>query len=137
MGKYDDIINLLRPVSKKNKMTLEQRSAQFVPFAALTGYDEKIKETSRLTSEKIELDDELKLELDTKLQLIKKEISNKPKITINYFVPDQKKNGGSYKMVTGKIKRIDKYKKVIVLENDLEIEISDIIDITGRIIFNY
>lgn len=49
------------------KMTLEQRSAQFAPFAALTGYDEKIKETSRLTSEKIELDDELKLELDNKL----------------------------------------------------------------------
>jgi len=133
MGKYNDIINLSRPISKRPKMTLEQRSAQFAPFAALTGYDEKIKETSRLTNERIEIDDELKSALDIKLQLIREEISNKPKITINYFVPDLKKNGGSYKIVTGKVKRIDEYKKMIVLENELEIAINEIIDITGEI----
>lgn len=133
MGKYDDIINLSRPISKRPKMTLEQRSAQFAPFAALTGYDEKIKETSRLTNEKIEIDDELKSSLDNKLQLIREELSIKPKVTINYFVPDLKKNGGSYKIVTGNIKRIDEYKKIIVLENELEIAISDIIDITDEV----
>ena len=133
MGKYDDIINLSRPISKRPKMTLEQRSAQFAPFAALTGYDEKIKETSRLTNEKIEIDDELKSSLDNKLQLIREELSIKPKVTINYFVPDLKKNGGSYKIVTGNIKRIDEYKKIIILENELEIAISDIIDITDEV----
>ena len=133
-GKYDDIINLPHHVSKKHpQMSLEARSAQFAPFAALTGYDEKIKETSRLTNERIEIDDELKSALDIKLQLIREEISNKPKITINYFVPDLKKNGGSYKIVTGKVKRIDEYKKMIVLENELEIAINEIIDITGEI----
>ena len=133
MGKYDDIINLSRPISKRPKMTLEQRSAQFAPFAALTGYDEQIKEKARLTNEKIELNDEIKSVLDIKLQLISKELSNKPKITIKYFVPDQKKNGGSYKIVTGIAKRIDEYKKIIVLENELKIAIAEIIDITGDI----
>lgn len=133
MRKYDDIINLSRPISKRPKMTLEQRSAQFAPFAALTGYDEKIKETSILTNEKIEIDDELKSALDNKLQLIREELSIKPKVTINYFVPDLKKNGGSYKIVTGNIKRIDEYKKIIILENELEIAISDIIDITDEV----
>ncbi|MBQ2917113.1 MAG: hypothetical protein IJE59_02930 [Clostridia bacterium] len=132
MGKYNDIINLSRPISKRPKMTLEQRSAQFAPFAALTGYDEKIKETSRLTNERIEIDDELKSALDIKLQLIREEISNKPKITINYFVPDLKKNGGNYKIVTDNVKRIDEYKKMIILENEIEIPISEIIDITGE-----
>lgn len=64
---------------------------------------------------------------------IRQRVSNKPKITINYFVPDLKKNGGSYKIVTGKVKRIDEYKKMIVLENELEIAINEIIDITGEI----
>lgn len=132
MGKYNDIINLSRPISKRPRMTLEQRSAQFAPFAALTGYDEQVRETSRLTNEKIEIDDELKSALDIKLQLIREELSIKPKITINYFVPDLKKNGGSYKIVTSNVKRIDEYKKVIVLENELEIAISEIIDITGE-----
>lgn len=132
MGKYNDIINLSRPISKRPRMTLEQRSAQFAPFAALTGYDEQVREISRLTNEKIEIDDELKSALDIKLQLIREELSIKPKITINYFVPDLKKNGGSYKIVTSNVKRIDEYKKVIVLENELEIAISEIIDITGE-----
>lgn len=131
MGKYDDIINLSRPISKRPRMTLEQRSAQFAPFAALTGYDEKIKETSRLTNERIDIDDELKSALDIKLKLIIEKLSVKPKLTIDYFVPDLKKNGGSYKTVTGNVKKIDEYKKTIILENELEIPISEIIDITG------
>ena len=132
MGKYDDIINLSRPISKKTRMTLEQRSAQFAPFAALTGYDEKIKETSRLTNERIDIDDELKSALDIKLKFIIEKLSVKPKITIDYFVPDLKKSGGSYKTVTGNVKKIDEYKKTIILENEIEIPISEIIDITGN-----
>ena len=77
MGNYDDIINLKRPISKHPKMSLYQRSAQFAPFAALTGYEGQVKETARLTDRRIELDEEMKLILDLKIQVIKEMLSDK------------------------------------------------------------
>lgn len=133
MGKYDDIINLSRPISKKPKMTLEQRSAQFAPFAALTGYEDQVNETARITNERIEIDDELKYDLDIKLQIILKHILDNPEITITYFIPDSKKDGGMYKTVTGRVIKIDKYKKLIILEEIPEIPISEIVRITSDI----
>lgn len=129
-GKYDDIINLPHHVSKKHpRMSLEARSAQFAPFAALTGYDEVITETARLTNQRIEINEELKEVLDEKLQIIKKNIHTKPNITVTYFVPDSKKDGGKYLTVTGKVVKIDDYKQKIVLEKNIEISISEIIEI--------
>lgn len=137
-GKYNDIINLPHYVSKKHtQMSLEARSAQFAPFAALTGYDDVIRETARLTSDRKELDEELKTILDFKLQIIQEHISMNPKITIRYFVPDLKKDGGSYKTVTGNVKSINKYKKLIILEKEIEIPILEIIEITGEIFMSY
>lgn len=133
MGKYDDIINLSRPVSKRPKMTLEQRSAQFAPFAALTGYEGQVKETARLTSKKIEIDDELKAMLDNKLQIIEDSLDKEPLISIKYFIPDLKKEGGSYQKITGNVTKIDKYKKLIILDKKIVISILDIIEITGDI----
>lgn len=133
MGKYDDIIILSRPVSKRPKMTLEQRSAQFAPFAALTGYEGQVKETARLTSKKIEIDDELKAMLDNKLQIIEDSLDKEPLISIKYFIPDLKKEGGSYQKITGNVTKIDKYKKLIVLDKKIVISILDIIEITGDI----
>lgn len=50
MGKYDDIIDLPHHVSKVHpQMSIWDRSAQFAPFAALTGHEEAIAETARLT----------------------------------------------------------------------------------------
>ena len=129
-GKYDDIINLPHHVSKKHpRMSLEARSAQFVPFAALTGYDEVIKETARLTNKRIEINEEMKAILDEKLLMIKAQIQSKPSITVTYFVPDSKKDGGKYVSVTGKVIKIDEYKQHIILENKIEIPISEIIEI--------
>lgn len=52
---YDDIINLPHHVSKNHpQMSLEARAAQFASFAALTGYDDKIKETEKIVNEKFE-----------------------------------------------------------------------------------
>jgi len=128
--KYDDIINLPHHESKKHpRMSLEARSAQFAPFAALTGYDEVIKETARQADKRIEINEELKRILNKKLQLIKKEIHEKPKIMVTYFVPDPRKQGGKYITVTGNVIKIDEYKKKIILENNIEIQISEIIDI--------
>lgn len=126
-GKYDDIINLPHHVSKKHKqMSLENRSAQFAPFAALTGFGDEIEETGRLTSKKIELNEEQKEILDSKLKDIKMRINEKPKATIKYFIEDKNKSGGKYVEVTGSVIKIDEYKQEIILQDKTKIPIKDI-----------
>lgn len=136
MKKYDEIINLSRPKSKHPQMTLEQRSAQFAPFAALTGYEGQIKETARLTDKRLELDEEAKSILDTKIQIIKEKIAQQPQIEITYFVPDNKKDGGRYETVNSIIKKIDEYYNKIIMNNGINIDIGEIIDIQGDIFNN-
>lgn len=133
MNDYSDIISLSRPVSKRPKMTLEQRSAQFAPFAALTGYEGQVKETARLTDKRMEINEELKLLLNLKLQLIQEKIKEQPEITITYFIPDNKKEGGMYTTITNSVKKIDMYKNEIVLIDGTTIAINEIIDINGEI----
>ena len=133
--KYDDIINLEHHISKTHKqMSMQNRAAQFAPFAALTGYEEAVKETARFTEQKIELDEELNNILDEKLRLIQSQIKNTPEITVIYFVPDDKKRGGKYQKITGKIKKIDDYNKFIIFTDGKYITIKDIIDISGEIL---
>lgn len=129
-NKYNDIINLEHHISKSHKqMSLENRAVQFAPFSALTGYDEAIKEIARITQNRIELDEELKHTLNKKLICIQSQISSNPRVTITYFVPDSKKLGGKYQTVTGNVRKIDKYNKIIILINGLKIPIIEIIDI--------
>ena len=130
MNKYDDIINMPHHISKIRKpMSLQNRAAQFSPFSALTGYDEKIKETARETSRKIELDEGIKLMLNEKLCLIKNDIKLRPKVTITYFVRDNEKRGGHYKTITGNVKIVDEvYKRIILIDNTI-ISFDNIIDI--------
>lgn len=127
MEKYKDIINLKNPTSKKYpRMSIEKRAAQFSPFAALTGFEEKIIETKRLTQTKIDLTDEYKLILNEK---IIEKYKDKVKTTITYFIKDKLKKGGKYIEEKGVIKKIDDYNKQIILENNKKISIIDIIDI--------
>lgn len=110
-GKYDDILNLPHHVSPtRPRMSMVERAAQFSPFAALSGHDEAIRETWRVTSEKIELGEDEKDILDWKHQLIlfAVEQGNRPSVTVTYFQPDSRKEGGKYVIVTGKVERIDK-----------------------------
>ena len=131
---YDDIINLPHHISKKHpQMSLYARSAQFAPFAALTGYEEAVKETARETNERIDIEDELKSILDGKLQIILEQIKNHPEISITYFIADYKKNGGEYVTVTGLVKKVDLYNQYIYLTYYTEIPINEIIDISGDI----
>ena len=128
-GKYDDIINLPHHVSKTHpQMSMEARAAQFAPFAALTGYEDEIDETVRVTDEKVELNEEQKDKLNRKLQEIKKLVA-KPILSITYFVPDLRKEGGKYVTSTGIFKKIDEYKKIIVLEDGVEIPICNIVEL--------
>ena len=129
MNDYEDIINLPHHISQKHpQMSLEARSAQFAPFAALTGYEEVVKETERITVEKIELDEEEKSILNEQIQYILSNIDKKIKVCIKYFVLDIKKDGGQYIIIKGIVSKIDKYKQIIVV-NNIEINIKDIIKI--------
>lgn len=130
MNKYDDIINMPHHVSKIRKpMSLQNRSAQFAPFSALTTYDEKVREVARETSRKIELDDGIKLMLNEKLCLIKNDIKLRPKVTITYFVRDEKKMGGCYKTITGNVRVVDEvYKRIVLIDNTI-ISFDNVIDI--------
>ena len=129
---YDDIINLPHFESKKHKrMSIEARSAQFAPFSALTGYEDIVKETARLTDKKIEIDDEQKQILNNKLQFILKNIDLNPEITFTYFVNDNQKSGGKYIEKNGIIKKIDNINGLIILKDKSIIKIDDIMNITG------
>lgn len=136
MENYDDIINLSRPISKHPRMSLYQRSAQFAPFAALTGYEGQVKETARLTDRRIELDEEMKLMLDLKIQVIQEVLSNKPELEITYFIQDTRKDGGRYETIINNVKKIDNYNEQIIMQNDLKISIKEIIDINSDIFKN-
>lgn len=129
-GKYDDIIDLQHYVSKKHpQMSMEARATQFAAFAALTGYGDAVKETARLTTKRKEIDEEMKKILDEKLKKIKEDISNKPKATFKYFIPDNKKEGGKYVEITGNVEKIDIYRQQIILTDKTKIPIVEIIKI--------
>ena len=127
MNKYKDIISLPHHVSKTRKsMSLYNRAAQFAPFAALTGYDDAIKEAARLTEQKNELSDELKNKLNQKINLIIENIKLQPEVVITYFVKDKTKSGGFYKTISGKVKRIDEVEKFLLLTDKTKINLNDI-----------
>ncbi len=133
MNKYDDIINLNRPISKYKHLSMDARAAQFAPFAALVGYDSAVKETARLTEKEIEIDDGLKGILDNKLNYLSKNITDKNKVEVTYFVKDDKKSGGKYLNKKGIIKRINQELKTIKFDDGFIINIENIINITGDI----
>ena len=126
MSKYDNIINYDYQM-KHERMSLKNRSAQFAPFSALTGYSEMIEENNRVTLKKRELTDEEKDILNKKLIMIKKNIKNKPVIKIKYFIKDNKKDGGKYLEIKDNIKKINDNK--IYLLNSMIVNIDDIINI--------
>jgi len=131
---YNDIINLPHHVSQKHpQMSIEARSAQFAPFSALTGYDEAIKETARITDKRIDIDDGLKCILNNKLQYILENVKQNPEVKFTYFVYDNKKIGGKYIEKIGVVKKIDMIEQYVMLKDKTKIPISEIINITGNI----
>lgn len=124
MDNYEDIINMKHHVSKIHpRLSIEQRAAQFAPFAALTGYGDEIKEKARLTDTKIELDDESLLFLNMTLQEINVIVKDKPRVSITYFIKDETKIGGRYESIEDNVKRIDNvYQIVYLLKSRIKIE---------------
>lgn len=131
---YDDIIHLPHHVSKRHpQMSLYNRAAQFAPFAALTGYEEAIIETARLTAPKVDMMEDNQQLLDRKLALLSRSLREQPTVSITYFQPDKKKTGGQYLTVTGVIKSIRDSERVIRMADGKRVSIDTIISIDGDI----
>ena len=130
MGNYDDIIDLPHHVSStRPRMPMIDRAAQFQPFRALTGYEDAVRETARLTDQRVELTDEEKARLDAILQTLADSIGSHPQVILTYFQPDKKKAGGAYATATGQLKKIDDIEGVLILMGGGHIVIEDILDI--------
>lgn len=133
-NKYDDIIDLPYPSkTARQRMSMHDRAAQFSPFAALTGYEDAVEKTARVTDEKLELAEDMKAIIDAKLSVIADRINARPTVIITYFVPDEKKSGGKYVTVTDKIRDIDPIEREIVLEKKGRVEIENVRSIDSDI----
>ena len=133
-GKYDKIMGLPHHVSKtRPQMPMSDRAAQFAPFAALTGYDAAIKETGRLTDERIELDVEALSALDMKYQLLMEALDEAPEVIITYFRPDERKAGGKYVSAVGAVKKIDDFERRITMQDGAKIPMDDVLSIEGEL----
>ena len=134
MEKYKDIINLPhKQSSKRPHMSLLDRAAQFAPFAALVGYDDAIKETGRLTDERIEMSEENLAVLNARYQMLVDHLGEEPEVTITYFVPDIYKTGGSYVEKTGVVKKLDTYERLITMVDGTKIWMDDVLILEGEL----
>ena len=129
---YKDIINLPHHISSVHpQMSMESRAAQFSPFAALTGYEDAIKETGRLTEERIEQEEDEMGGLDRKLRLLQERIGDRPEISVTYFRPDVRKKGGAYVTVTGRVRKIDLPGRSLVMEDGSRIAVEAVTGMEG------
>ncbi|MBP3413462.1 MAG: hypothetical protein J6K89_09415 [Oscillospiraceae bacterium] len=117
-GKYDDIIDLPHPTSPRHpRMRMIDRAAQFSPFSALTGYEDAIEESGRLTQGEIELDDHAREQLDRQLRFLHDHEEHRPTVLVTYFLPDLRKEGGAYIEIQDSVLRVDPQKQLLVFED--------------------
>ena len=131
--KYDSIVSLPHHVSvTRPQMPMSDRAAQFAPFAALTGYDSAIKETGRLTGEKTEQDEDALAALDMRYRMLSESLDAKPEFTITFYQADDRKEGGRYLSITGRVRKIDEYERLIIMQDGAKIPMDDISAIDGN-----
>ena len=130
IGPYDDILYLPHPISAAHPpMPVAERAAQFSPFAALTGYEDAIEETERMTQERLELTEDEKAALDEKLRALLAEADSCPQAEITWFLPDERKAGGAYVTYSGTIKKVDMAARLIRLEDGRTVPMDEIVEI--------
>ena len=129
-GPYDDMIDLPHPTSKKHpRMSIRDRAAIFSPFAALSGHGAAIAETARLTDPRMELDEDTKAELDRRQAMLLEHIEEQPEVTVTWSQPDERKEGGAYLTVTGRLKKIDEAERTLTLLDGMSILLEDVVGI--------
>lgn len=134
---YADIIDLPHHEPKtRMRMPRSNRAASFSPFAALSGYDDAMKETARLTDRQIEIGEDTKIALNERLRIAMEQIENHPVITVTYFMADSRKNGGAYVKHTGVIKKIDECERKVIFRDQMVIPIDNIYEMDGEIFKN-
>lgn len=134
MGAYDSIINLPHHQSQtRPKMSLLDRAAQFAPFAALNGYDDAVKETARLTDGEAVLDDGQIAWLNERLMILSENTPTDTEVEITYFIPDEKKDGGKYLTVTGRVQKILEFEGLVIMKSCEKIPIEKIVSIEGEL----
>lgn len=132
-GKYDDILYLPHPTSVRHpRMPISERAAIFSPFAALTGHAGAIAETARLTDQKMELDEDTKAELDRRQAVLLEHIAEQPEVTVTWFQPDERKDGGAYFTTTGRLKKINEMNRVLILLDGTSIPLEDVADLESN-----
>ena len=130
---YDDIIHLPHHVSQNHpQMPMLDRAAQFAPFAALTGYEAAVGETARLTAERRELDAQEAEELNRRLNNLAARLKECPEVTIEYFVPDERKSGGRYVNKTGEVRIYDSGENALVFTDGVHIAVNDMLSVVTQ-----
>ena len=133
-GPYDDIIDLPHPTSRRHpRMPIRDRAAIFSPFAALSGHGAAIAETARLTERWIELDEDTRAELDRKQAVLLEHIDKQPEITVTWFQPDERKDGGAYRTAAGRLRKFRELERVLVLADGTEIPLEDVVALESDI----
>ena len=128
MGNYDDIIYLPYPYPTNRKpISPSERAAQYSPFAALTGYDSVIGEVGRTTCPFVLLGEDEQAELERRYQILLDHLGEHPSIAITWFVPDSKKEGGSYQSCSGTVKKLNEQEQLLLLDNGTRIPLKDIV----------
>lgn len=132
-GRYDDIIDRPHPVSRRHpQMTMSGRAAQFSSFAALSGYEDAVRETARQTDRRVELSEDAKARPNEKLRFLADLREARPSAAFTCFVPDERKDGGAYVVRTGYIRRIDEFARTVQLTDGTFFSIDDIYEIDSE-----
>ena len=136
-GKYDDIIHLPHPTSKKYpRMSVRDRAAIFSPFSALSGHGAAIAETARLTDQRMEVNEDAKVELDRRQAVLLEHIGEQPEVTVTWFRPDDRKEGGIYVTTVGRAKKIDEFKRILSMVSGQKIVLDDIVQIESQLFYD-
>ena len=134
LHRYDDIMDLPRPVSpNRRRMTGVERGAQFSPFAALTGYGAAVEEAGRLTEQQTELTEDARSLLNDKLCLLDAHLAKAPIVEVTYFLPDAKKQGGSYVRMVGTVRSIDRYEGCLWMERGVRIPLEQLRELRSEL----
>ncbi len=132
---YQDILNFPYPNPEIEKDFPDKvlRAAQFAPFAALTGHDAAVAETARITQRRQELDEDVKTQLDMKIRRLDDAMGEHRTVSVTYFQPDERKEGGQYLTYTGVVVGIKMFERMMVFADGTLIPVDEVIALEGEL----